>query len=413
MRKNLSIYIKKLPPKPGVYFFKNKKGETLYIGKAGSLKTRVKSYFQKPLDKRLVSMVENTDKIDFRKTDSVLEALILESKLIKKYQPKYNIREKDDKSFLYIVITRENWPRVLLMRESDLKGTLNDKIIFGPYTSGKSLKIALKILRKIFPFRDKCKPNSAKPCFNAQIGLCPGVCTGEISKNDYKKIIVQIKMFLSGKKKRLVSAIKKQMTESAKQEKYELATRLRNRLYALQHIHDIALLDNDIMQRNNKIPYRRIEAYDISNISGQYATGSMVVFENGIINKNEYRRFKIRIAHQADDIAMLKEVLKRRLKHEEWRYPDLIIIDGGRGQMRGVLSVLRQHNSKIPVIAIAKYKKDHLFKSDKNINKVCFSRKAQKIRLKKRLVQEMRNEAHRFAIKYHRFLREKIPQNQA
>lgn len=407
--------IKKFPPKPGVYFFKDAGGRILYIGKAGSLKTRVKSYFSyKNIDARLRSMTENAYDIEYRETDSVLEALILEANLIKKHQPKYNIREKDDKSFIFIAITKEDWPRVLLIRgkchpeeRSDkgsrcyaestgsfaaLRFAQDDKVIFGPYTSGKNLKIALKIFRKIFPFRDTCKPESGKKCFNAQIGLCPGVCSGEISKTEYKKIIAQLKMFLKGKNKRLVSAIKQQMQEASKSQKYELASALRNRLYALQHIHDIALVDENIV-RHDIIKYSRIEAYDISNISGKFAVGSMVVFENNQINKDQYRKFKIRTVQKSNDVAMLQEVLQRRLRHKEWRYPDLIIIDGGRGQMNGVLSVLRTDNLRIPVVAIAKYKTDQLFKSNKGI------------KIEKQLVQKMRDEAHRFAVKYHRIIR--------
>ncbi|MAG44361.1 hypothetical protein CL633_00545 [bacterium] len=388
----LQKQLKKLPRKPGVYFFLDKKSKLLYIGKAGSLKTRVSSYFSKNINTRLFSMLDKAVKIEYQITDSVLEALILEANLIKKYQPKYNIREKDDKSFNYIVITREDWPRVLQVRGTDLDALLNAKI-FGPYTSGKNLKNALIILRKIFPFRDKCKPGKGKKCFNAQINLCPGVCFGEITKSEYKKIISQLKMFLSGKKKRLISSIKKQMQEFAKLQKYELAAQLRNRLYALEHIHDIALLDSNIVRHDKDYNfYPRIEAYDISNISGKFAVGSMVVFENNEISKNEYRKFKIKTVKKANDIAMLKEILQRRLRHKEWKYPDLIIIDGGRGQLNGILKVLRSCKIKIPVVAIAKYGKDHLFKSDKSI------------KIKKQLIQQLRNEAHRFAIKYHRVI---------
>ena len=193
-----------LPDAPGVYLFKNKR-DVLYVGKATSLQDRVKSYFSNDLIQTrgplLVDMIYKADKIDFIKTSSVLEAIILEVNLIKKYQPKYNTKEKDNKSFNYVIITKEDFPRVLIVRGREIENGLDYKIKnkFGPFTNGESLRTILKIIRKIFPFRDKCEPLSGKPCFNKQLGLCPGVCDGSINKEDYLKVIKKIELLLSGK----------------------------------------------------------------------------------------------------------------------------------------------------------------------------------------------------------------------
>jgi len=339
--------IKNLPNTPGVYLMKDRQNRILYIGKASSLKKRVSSYFERPLNSRLEKMFGKVKKIDYQATNSVIEALILEANLIKKYQPKYNVKLKDDKSFVNIIISRENFPRVYVDR---LKKAVKGKI-FGPYTSTKSAHQALRILRKIFPFRH-CRRLPKKTCTYYQIGQCLGPCIGACSKEDYKKIIRHLTLFLQGRKRGLIQTLKKEMNLEAKRENFERAAVLRNRIYALEHIRDVALISDDARESVDGVPFL-IEAYDISNISGKSATGSMVVFTNGKINKDEYRLFRIRKVKGIDDIACLKEVLARRLKHKEWGLPDLIIIDGGRGQLNGFLAVLREFDLSIPVVAIA------------------------------------------------------------
>jgi excinuclease ABC subunit C len=379
----------KLPPSPGIYRFRSKAGKILYIGKAASLRTRVGSYFLKNVDDKASVLRDEAKKLDIIETDSVLEALILEALLIKKFQPRYNVKEKDDKSFLEIVITKEEWPRVLLVRSKDKepKG-----VRFGPFPRSGEAKEALKILRKIFPFRDRCKPESGKPCFNNQIKLCPGVCSGEVSKEDYKKNINHLKLFLRGNKKRLIKELEKEMEKASKEEKFEKAIEFRNRLFSLRHVEDIALLGQSVSEGSN---WGRIETYDISNISGKYGVGSMVVFEHGQIAKDHYRKFKIRTIQQANDIGMLKEVFKRRLNHKEWPLPDLVLVDGGVGQVNAAKEFFKD----IPVVGIAKgpsRRNDRLFKGDP------------KIKLSLKLAKQMRDEAHRFAILYHRKLRERL-----
>src|SRR3989344_5108141 len=252
--------IKKIPDKSGVYFFKKGK-DILYIGKATSLRDRVKSYLGKDLIETrgpiLVDMVFQADRVEYKVTESVLEAIILEANLIKKYQPKYNTKEKDDKSYNYAVITKEDFPRVLLIRGRELEAKvggvheLNIKYKFGPYPNGSAIKEGLKIIRKIFLYRDKCTPYEflslnetpkAKSCFNRQIDLCPGVCSGEISKADYADTIRNIKLFFEGKKKNLIKKLERQMKEFAKHREFEKAGKVKKTLFALNHIQDVALI---------------------------------------------------------------------------------------------------------------------------------------------------------------------------
>jgi len=419
-----------LPEAPGVYLFK-KGQEILYIGKATSLKDRVKSYFSSDLigtrGPLILDMVFKADKIDFIKNDSVLEALILESELIKKHQPKYNTKEKDNKSFNYVVITKEDFPKVLIVRGRNLEG--GSKIgqangladtcfltredirgpeselfleppisIFGPFPNSAQLREALKIIRKIFPFRDKCLPNQHKACFNYQIGLCPGICVGKISQNEYKKTIKNIKLFFEGKKKIILKNLEKEMSVLAKKQEFEKAGELKKTIFALNHIQDVALIKNDKTDRldNNLVDFR-IEAYDIAHLSGENTVGVMTVIENGKINKSEYRKFKINKSVQ-NDIAGLQEMLERRLAHKEWILPQAIVVDGGKAQIKIVRNVLQKINFEIPVVSVVKdeHHKPRAVLGDKIISE----KYSDSILL-------ANSEAHRFAIKYHKNLRNK------
>src|SRR3989344_7950666 len=259
---------KKIPDAPGVYYFLGRNKKLLYIGKATSLRDRVRSYFAKDLmDTRgplLVEMLDKATSIDFRPVDSVLEALLLEASLIRTHKPYYNTDLKDDKSWNNVVITKEDYPRVLVIRgkelanQSFMKGKtwpsgperasertdLPAAHIFGPFPHGMQLQQALKLLRKIFPYRTKCEPCEAlakkgrpcKPCFDASIGLCPGVCSGEMGKAEYRRIVRHIVLLFQGKKPVLVKSLERQMRRAAKDEKFEEAARLRQQLFALTHI---------------------------------------------------------------------------------------------------------------------------------------------------------------------------------
>lgn len=403
----LSDQAKKLPQCPGVYFFLDKDGNPLYIGKATSLRSRALSYFrdsQSRMDLRIREMVNMSYRIKFQKTDSVLEALILEAKLIKKYQPKYNIKEKDDKSFNYIVITKEEFPRVLTLRRRDIEKderkakNIKVKYLFGPFPQGGSLKDALKIIRKIFPFRDKCLPLSGKPCFNRQIGLCPGVCSGEISREDYAKIIRNIKLFFEGKKKNILKNLKTEMALFAENREFEKANLVKNQIFSLNHIQDVALIKNDSHAYE---PFRRIriEAYDVAHISGKFTVGVFVVLEDGRLKKSDYRLFKIRGVKKPDDIASLKEILSRRLSHKEWPLPNLIVIDGGKAQKNMAERILRENGLKISVVSVVK--------DDRHRPSGFLGLKKQIDNFKKEILLS-NYEAHRFATGYHKKLRSVI-----
>ena len=399
-----------LPDTPGVYYFVGPKlsanslklkakdsGRILYIGKATSLKDRVKSYFVRDIlmtrSPLIAKMLEEADKIDFIETDSVLEALILEANEIKKHQPIYNSKEKDDKSYNYVTITDEEFPKIIVTRGS---GT------WGPYPYGSELREALKIVRKIFPFRDaKCKI-TGKACFNAQIGLCPGVCAGWIDKKGYKKIIHHLKLFFEGKKPQLIKSLEKEMKVLAKAEKFEEAEKVKRQIFALDHIQDIALIKKDVEASSYKLSADsfRIEAYDIAHLSGKDVVGVMTVVSlpasrqvMGELDKSQYRKFKIRMDVN-DDTKNLKEVLTRRLNHPEWPMPDLIVVDGGIAQIN-----VAKELTRIPIVAVTKdehHRAREIIPKSRILNPES-----------RRAVLLANSEAHRFAIGYHRKLRSK------
>src|SRR3990167_921908 len=297
---------KRIPDAPGVYFFLGKNKKVLYIGKATSLRDRLRSYFvseiaevRSPL---IAKMVLKSQKIEWRHTDSVLEALLLEASLIKTYKPKANTDLKDDKSFNYVVITDEEYPRVLVIRGKKLNEAPKSKKVFGPFPHGLQLREAMKLIRKIFPYSDTCKLGAKRPCFNAQIGLCPGVCSGEVSKQEYRRAIRHIVLLFEGKKKQLVTALNKEMRAAAAEEDFELAKELQRQMYALQHIQDVSLIKDEYRSTTLTAgrPYR-IESYDIAHLQGSAAVGVMTVVASGEAQKSEHRKFKIKSAKAADD----------------------------------------------------------------------------------------------------------------
>ncbi len=396
--------LKRLPDAPGVYFFKRGK-HILYIGKATSLKDRVRSYFSSDLLKTrsqlIADMAELSDTLDFQKTDSVLEALLLEAELIKKHQPKYNTKEKDNKSFNFVVITKEDFPQILVVRGRDLEhkkasGELKIKSQFGPFSNGQSLKEALKIIRKIFPYRDyKCKAGSGKPCFNYQIGLCPGTCINTISKSDYGRIIRHITLFFQGKKSELVRTLKKEMKDLGKELRFEEAAKIKRQIFALEHIRDVSLIKDDFRNSGGGSPSMkpfRIEAYDVAHTQGTNTTGVMVVVEDGISKKSDYRMFKIR-RQGINDVASLEEILTRRLGHPEWPLPDLIVVDGGIAQLNKAQLVLDKNNLNIDLVAVVK---DERHKPREILGKKVPATHHQKA------ILLANSEAHRFTLKYHR-----------
>jgi len=403
----------KLPLKPGVYFFRNGK-YILYIGKATSLRNRTKSYFAKDLIKTrgpsIVDMVFKSNTVTFEETDSVLEALILEAELIRKLQPHYNVKEKDGKSFLVVGITKEDFPQVLSIRKKDLsadkksakiergKREVKLQAVYGPFTSGSSLREALKIIRRIFPFRDQYSSKKDNYEFYKQLGLTPDVAEEE-ARERYQKTIRNIKLFFEGKKKQIVRELKKEMMMHAKRQEFELADEVKKTVFALEHINDIALMKNDFLDSHTMLSSSfRIEAYDIAHMSGKNMVGVMTVLVNGTPDKNEYRKFIIRSQSGSNDTGALEEVLSRRLRHNEWGMPDLIVIDGGVGQLNIAKQVLFRYQMKIPLVSVVK--------DDKHKAREILGDKEYATKYAKEIVLA-NSESHRFAIDFHKQKRNK------
>jgi len=407
MSTKLERKLKSLPFSPGVYIFKNDAGDILYVGKATSLRDRVGSYFQKkPGFVRPIEMfIHEVTDLETRKTDTVLEAYILEQGLIKDLQPKYNAMGKDDKSFVYVVVTKEEFPKFLVLRKTDLGSEIDMKKnysrIYGPYTSRRQIETALKILRRIFPYHSRTE-HSEKGCLDYQIGLCPGPYDGAISKRDYLKNIRGIEMILRGRKSGLMRELQKEMEACSDAEDFECAADRRNKIFSLKHIRDMAMIsskDEKQFGKDARQESMRIEAYDISNISGSHMVGSMVVFDNsegGLrSNRNEYRKFRIKGIEGINDVGAMEEMLRRRFGND-WKIPDLIILDGGRGHLNMARRVLRSLHLEIPLLGVAKgptRKKLDLYPFGNVPN------------VSEDVIEQMRDEAHRFAITYHRKLR--------
>lgn len=402
----------KLPDKPGVYYFlSGKNGETLYIGKATSLRDRVRSYFSKDLiatrGPHLVDMVFKAGKIKWQETDSVLEALILEANLIKKYQPYYNKQEKDDKSWNYVVITKEDLPRILLVRGHDLEkykkgipvkqleNTLLDSI-YGPFTQGGALKEALKIIRRIFPYIDASSSKRDNFEFYRQLGLTPDISRKELIEAYCNQTIKNLKLLFQGKKKIIIRNLKKEMMDYARAHRFEEAEVVKRKIFALEHIRDVSLIKEENLKEG--ATRFRIEAYDIAHMSGKNMVGVLVVVTNGTVQKSDYRKFIIRTQSGSNDTGALEELLSRRFRHSEWGMPDLVVVDGALPQKNVALQVLKRYQLPIPVVAVVKDERH----------------RAREILGEKELVEKHRDaiilanaEAHRFGITFHKNRRAK------
>ncbi len=415
---NLKETLTDLPDATGVYLFKDREGKALYIGKAKSIKNRVKSHFSSSEEDITGSLIsKNTVKIEFILTDSEIEALLLESELIKKFKPKYNINLKDDKSFPYIVITEEEFPRIFVRRHRRKADLENYRRNFGPFTNRGAVNRTLNFLYKVFPVCS-CYPKRKKrirPCLKYYIKRCSSPCVGKITQKDYLKNIANIELFLDGKKKDLIEQLKKKMEEASINLDFESAAILRDQIWVLEKTiinqrviaseTDMAL---GIVELREMLDLPKdpvvIEAFDISNLSGTDSTGSLVYFVNGKPEKGEYRRFKIKTVTGPDDVAMMAEIIERRyqrLVKAQKNLPDLIIVDGGKPQLNAAIEVLLKLKLEIPVIGLAK-KFEHVFKPGYS-NAIIISPDSPALFL----LQRVRDEAHRFALKYHQLLRKK------
>lgn len=509
--------LKILPNEPGCYLFKDKNDNVIYVGKAKNIKKRVKQYFQKiDLDLKTQSMIKNISSLDFVATDSEVESLVLENTLIKKHQPKYNIRLKDAKSHSYIKLTCEDFPRVLIARSKAGIGKY-----YGPFVSAKERDYILQFFKKTFALRT-CNKMPKKACLRYHINLCEAPCIGLISKAEYDKKITNIKLILNGHNDKLNKKLKEEMNNYSKNYDFEHALKIRNQISAIRYLNerqnvqrekkyneDIInyeikddkvylmlfniykgtlsnknefifdyysdfiedfiiqyysenpipkeiiiprklsdsidkFLENakgskvkvtipqkgekkqllSLVEKNIEISFfadinkvetlknklnlndlpNVIECFDISHLSGTSTAGSMVQFRNGKPDKTNYRRFRIRTIEGIDDTSAIAEVVRRRyirLKKEDSDFPDLIIIDGGRGQLNFAIQELEKLDIKIPIISIAKQFEEIYIPG--GLNPIRLSKKDKALQF----IQEIRDEAHRFAVKYNRLLRKK------
>ncbi len=359
--KKLKELVAKTPDTPGVYRFQVGKDD-IYIGKASSIKRRLASY-TKTTDSRIQKMIATAEKLVHIETESDIEALILESQLIKQHRPQFNIMLRDDKHYFFIEFTNEEFPKLSLTHQPKTKNAI------GPFTDGAALKGTLKYLRNIFPYCT-CSQKHHNFCLNYHINKCIGYCClkGEQPKEQhvrYMKNIKAIRDILNGRRSSLVKELKTEMEIAGKKHDFATAITLRTKLERLERVFYNAqvIKNSEILKSYNsglpkllksKKPIIRIEGYDISNIQGTHATGSMVTFVQGEADKNFYRKFNIKTVKGANDTAMLREILERRFNHPEWPFPDLILIDGGKGQVSSALGVLKDMSISIPLVGLSK-----------------------------------------------------------
>ncbi|MES2630452.1 MAG: excinuclease ABC subunit UvrC [Patescibacteria group bacterium] len=366
MNAQLEAKLKTLPRSAGVYFHKSENGEIIYVGKAAVLKNRVKQYFQsrRDMDIKTLALVDEIYDTDWVETESELDALFLESEMVKRYMPRYNILLRDDKSQMYIRIDmKSEWPTVSFTRNPADDGA----DYFGPYYNGFAIKKALRYLRKVFPYYTKPPKDGARPDLDAHIGLSP---RPGISSEEYKASLRQLTRYFEGGRKAIIRDIEKQMQQSAKMHDFENAARYRNKLNDLKALQQRIMFGDkefmDISKDKALILLRelllfeknpvRIEGFDISHMSGTNVVASQVVFINGVSSRSDYRKYKTKI-EQNDDYANMYETIFRRLSPKNikaWGTPQLLLIDGGKGQLEAAIKAIEAQSLKIPVISIAK-----------------------------------------------------------
>ena len=401
MNAQLEAKLKTLPRTPGVYFHKSKSGEIIYVGKAALLKNRVRQYFQstRDMDVKTRALVEEIEDTDWVETESELDALFLESEMVKRYMPRYNILLRDDKSQMFVRIDmKSEWPTVSFTRNPIDDGAE----YFGPYYNGFAIKKALRYLRKIFPYYTKPPKDGSRPDLDSHIGLSPRPGT---TSDEYRTSLKQLVRYFEGGRKAIIRDIEKQMQLSAKMHDFENAVLYRNKLNDLKALQqrimfgDKEFLDiskdkalGDLMELFGlKKSPARIEGYDISHMGGVNVVASMVVFTNGVSDRASYRKFKTRIERN-DDYANMEEVLTRRLSEKNlksWGVPDLLLIDGGKGQLQAAIKALEVHDLHIPVISIAKREEEVIVDAKRsNINTTVLDQYAKGERIEPSVVVE-------------------------
>jgi len=411
------IDLNHIPNSPGVYIYKNNQGKIIYIGKAVNLKKRVSQYFQSDhaLGYKTGHLVSEIADISFHVVGSEIEALVLESSLIKQYRPKFNSQLKDDKSYIYITITKDKFPLI----KPAFKSTLNqDDLFFGPFPDSRSVKSLLKTIRHIFPYYTK--KHDSKKCLYCHIGLCPGP---NPNLKEYRSNISKIKKILGGHFHKLISQLTKEMNIFSKTENYEMAKVRRDQINSLNYVisgwQSLSHLYQDIDFKEDKYQkatdqlvltlssvfpklkkINRIEAYDISNLGSKVFVGAMTVYQNGKIDNSQYRQFKIESKVTPDDQFMIKEIIYRRLKHPEWSYPDILVVDGGKPQVSAAHQALEKSNypliGNIYLIGLAKKIETIVIKTVDDWQEINLPKNSPALQL----LQQLRDEAHRFSNRY-------------
>lgn len=417
---------KKLPDTPGVYLFRGEDGSVLYIGKAGSLRKRVKSYFSRGItDPRISLMLSQAVDVDWIELKSEAEALLLEDRLVKEYQPRFNIELKDDKMYPLLKVTvNEPWPRVQLVRRRHE----DDSRYFGPYTDVGALRRVLRFLRKTFKLRS-CKPKLPGPedqrhCLYYHLGECLAPCIKEVSPTEYQDAVKQVCLLLDGRADELVKRLRSKMFYMSRHKKYEKAAKIRDLIFDLERvvgskvrkeilkgmIYKPLEVDKEVRALGEVLGLPSapiwIDAFDVSNLCGKEAVGSLIVFRNGLPYKNGYRRFRIKRVTGINDYAMIKEIMERRYKRlleEGGHLPNLILIDGGKGQYNIARGVLGEFGIDVKVVGLAKRFEELYTPTVVRLPKDSPALK---------LLMRVRDEAHRFAVAYHRKLRRSLRKGQ-
>ena len=414
MNSDLKQKLHKLPALPGVYFHKNASGEVIYVGKAAVLKNRVPQYFQKSAkDPKTAALVAEIADTEWIVVDSEMDALFLESEMIKRYKPKWNILLRDDKTVSYVRINlKDEVPHVSFTRNP-----LDDKATYiGPFYGKSAVEQAVRILRRIFPYYDK--PYKGQKTLNTDLGLTPGIEVGRSTPQEYKRNLRKLIRYLEGGRAKLLQDLEKTMKTAAKKGNYELAAEARNQLFGLRALKQkIVFSDKEFLNISSDHalkqlqellhlpePPRRIEGYDISHQSGTNAVGSMVVFINGVSDRSEYRKFRLRTSG-SDDLKSMTEVITRRLKHPEWDFPDLIVLDGGINQVNAVTPLMEPYH--IPVIGRDKSGSHAHSARTKLILPNGESANLNPNSHIMKLIARIDEESHRFAITYHSLLKRK------
>ena len=409
--------LQRLPLTPGIYFHKNEAGEIIYIGKAANLKNRVRQYFQasRYRDPKTDLLVNEIADVDWIEVETEADALFLEAEMVRRYMPAYNILLRDDKSLLYVRIDyKSDYPTVTLIRRPLDDGAK----YFGPYMNGLALKKALRYLRRAFPYAIGRSSGRKRVSLHYHLGLDPGLEEGRTSLAAYRANLRKLMQYLRGERVALVRSIESEMNKAARAKDFEKAATLRNQLFSLKELNrqvlfsDRELLDASKDQAlvelaellNLASPPRRIEGFDISHIQGSDSVAAVVVFINGVPAKTDYRKFKMRTAGN-DDFAHMREAITRRFRAEnvkKWGLPDLLLIDGGKGQLSTAMSALGLAGfTKVPAIGLAKRFEDIVVPKDGTFEVFRLSPSSHLVKL----LQRIRDESHRFAISYHSTLR--------